>query len=111
MMTREESLAVLNLPASATKGEIEQAYQRLVRRYPPEFQPEKFRQIDDAYRFLTSLPAMLERLLSSATQEKELDKSLFSLTVDPPSAAFEDALLELKKQVKLSFLWPTSGKE
>ena len=110
-MTREEWLAVLNLPVSATKGDIEQAYQRLVRRYPPEFQPEKFRQIDDAYRFLTSLPSMLERLLSSAAQEKELDKSLFSLTATPPAAALEDALRELKKQVKLSFLWPSPKKE
>lgn len=107
-MTREESFAVLNLPASATKEEVEQAYQRLVRRYPPEFQPEKFRQIDDAYRFLTSLPSMIERLLSPAAQEKELDKSLFSLTISPPSAALEDAILEVKKQVKLSFLWPSS---
>lgn len=110
-MTREEWLAVLNLPGSATKGDIEQAYQRLVRRYPPEFQPEKFRQIDDAYRFLTSLPSMLERLLSSAAQEKELDKSLFSLTATPPVAALEAALRELKKQVKLSFLWPSPKKE
>ena len=110
-MTREESLAVFNLPASATKEEIEQAYQRLVRRYPPEFQPEKFRQIDDAYRFLTSLPSMIERLLSPAVQEKELDKSLFSLTITPPSAALEEALLEVKKQFKISFLWPSPERE
>jgi curved DNA-binding protein CbpA len=110
-MTRENSLAALNLPASATKADIEQAYHRLVRRYPPEFQPEKFRQIDDAYRFLTSLPAMLEKLLSSAAQEKELDKGLFNLTAAPPSAALEEAILELKQQVKLSFLWPSPAKE
>lgn len=110
-MTREESLAVLNLPASATKEEVEQAYLRLVRRYPPEFQPEKFRQIDDAYRFLISLPFMLERLLSPAAQEKELDKSLFSVAVTPPSSASEDAVFDLKKQLKLSFLWPSSKKE
>jgi hypothetical protein len=110
-MTREESLTVLNLPASAVKGEIEQAYQRLVRRYPPEFQPEKFRQIDEAYRFLISLPSMLEKLLSPAAQEKELDKSLFSLKIAPPSAALEDALWEVKKQFKLSFLWPSPPRE
>lgn len=110
-MTREESLAVLNLTPSASKEEIEQAYQRLVRRYPPEFQPEKFRRVDDAYRFLTSLSSMIERLLSPAAQEKELDKTLFSLTVAPPAAALEDALLELKRQVKLSFLWPSAKEE
>jgi hypothetical protein len=110
-MTREESLAALNLAPSASKEEIEQAYQRLVRRYPPEFQPEKFRQVDDAYRFLTSLSSMIERLLSPAAQEKELDKTLFSLTVTPPAAALEDALLELKRQAKLSFLWPSAKEE
>jgi curved DNA-binding protein CbpA len=38
-MTREEALAQLNLPPSAGREEIEQAYQRMVRRYPPEFHP------------------------------------------------------------------------
>ena len=34
-MTREEALTQLTLPPSAGKEEIEQAYQRMVRRYPP----------------------------------------------------------------------------
>jgi len=55
-MTPGRSLAVLNLTPSASKEEIEQAYQRLVRRYPPEFQPEKFRRVDDAYRFSSPSP-------------------------------------------------------
>jgi len=54
---------------------------------------------------------MIERLLSPAAQEKELDKTLFSLTVAPPAAALEDALLELKRQVKLSFLWPSAKEQ
>jgi DnaJ-class molecular chaperone len=63
-MTREGALKNLNLPPEADSEAIEKAYQRLARRYPPEFQPEKFRIIDESYRQLTSLPEMLERLLS-----------------------------------------------
>ena len=54
-MTKEKALAVLNLFPPASQEEIEKAYQRLVRRYPREFHPEKFRALDEAYRFLTSL--------------------------------------------------------
>lgn len=54
-MTKEKALATLNLTPPAGREEIEKAYQRLVRRYPPEFHPEKFRTLDEAYRFLTSL--------------------------------------------------------
>ena len=75
-MTRDRSLEVLGLSQFATRGEIEGAYKRLVRRYPPEFQPEKFRQIDEAYRFLTSLPYMLERLLSPGMEKETIDKNL-----------------------------------
>ena len=38
-MTREEALQNLNLPPDADPEAIEKAYQRLVRRYPPNFTP------------------------------------------------------------------------
>ena len=63
-MTREEALTQLGLSPSASKDDIEQAYRRMVRRYPPEFQPEKFRQVDEAYQSLISLPFLLEKLLA-----------------------------------------------
>ncbi len=111
-MTREEALTQLNLPPSSGKEEIEQAYQRMVRRYPPEFQPEKFRQIDEAYRFLTSLPFLLEKLLAPGADSGEVSKSLFSFDLSPPQLeVLEEALLEAKKQFKMSYLWPSSHKE
>ena len=111
-MTREEALNHLNLPPSAGKEEIEQAYQRMVRRYPPEFQPEKFRQVDEAYRSLVSLPFLLEKLLAPVAGVEEVNKGLFSFDLSPPqTAVLEDALLEAKKQVKTSYLWPSSHKE
>ncbi|MBI4496019.1 MAG: DnaJ domain-containing protein [Deltaproteobacteria bacterium] len=103
-MSRNEACAILNLETTAPREEIENAYQRLVRRYPPEFHPEKFRQIDEAYRSLTSLPFLLEKLLGPETEEKP-DPDLFLFSPSPPSS-IEDALLEIQKQFKMAHLWP-----
>ncbi len=103
-MTREKAVALLNLPPSAGQEEIERAYQRLVRRYPPEFHPEKFRALDEAYRFLTSLAFRIE--LSLLPQAKmEIDKDSFCFDLAPPTASLEGALNEIKTKVKIAFLW------
>jgi curved DNA-binding protein CbpA len=111
-MTREEALAQLNLPPSAGREEIEQAYQRMVRRYPPEFHPEKFRQVDEAYRLLVSLPFLLEKLLAPGAGSEDVNKSLFSFDLSPPQpGVLEEAILEAKKKFKMSYLWPSFNKE
>lgn len=104
-MTRKEALAVLNLPDSATVEDLERAYQRLVRRYPPEFNPEKFRQIDEAYNFLTSLPYLLERLLSPNKLKRVIDKKEFKFSPPRPTVTLEQALASLKKQLLRAHLW------
>jgi len=103
-MTREKALTILNLPSSAGREEIDQAYHRLIRRYPPEFHPEKFRSIDEAYRFLTSLAFRIERLLSPQTKI-DLDRKAFSFGLSPPVSSLEGALSEIRKQLKIAFLW------
>lgn len=108
-MTKEKAIGILNLQSSASREEIEQAYKRLVRRYPPEFHPDKFRQIDEAYQFLTSLPFKLERLLSPQAGT-ELDREVFSFTLSPPLSSIEGALLEIKKEFKTAFLWSSLEK-
>jgi curved DNA-binding protein CbpA len=109
-MTREEALTVLNLSPSASREEIDQAYQRLVRRYPPEFHPEKFRKLDEAYRFVISLAFRIESLLSAEVTKRPEKRSLsFSLT--PPTLFMEGALAEIKKEMKKAFLWESLGKE
>jgi len=104
VMTEEKALAVLNLFPPASREEIEKAYQRLVRRYPPEFHPEKFRALDEAYRFLTSLAFRVERSLSPQAR-MEIDKELFSFDLTPPTASLEGALNEIKTKLKIAFLW------
>lgn len=109
-MTKERALAMLNLSVSASREEIEKAYQRLVRRYPPEFHPEKFRVLDEAYRFLTSLAFRIERSLLPHSI-MEIDKDSLSFDLAPPIASLEPALNEIKTKLKIAFLWKPLEKE
>jgi curved DNA-binding protein CbpA len=104
-MTREQALKNLNLPSSAAREEIEKAYQRLVRRYPPEFHPERFRLIDESYRVLTSLAFFLERALSP--EGDELDRDLFRFTPTVPETAQDDAVRHMKRRFLIDALWAT----
>lgn len=105
METQETAFKLLNLPETADRAEIEQAYRRLVRRYPPEFHSEKFRRIDEAYRLLTSLSFLLERLLNPETREDPLTADLFDFDPSPPENLMEQALAELKKRFIENHLW------
>jgi len=108
-MNKEEALKILNLGLSPDAGELEQTYQRLVRRYPPEFHPAKFRAIDEAYRFLTSVSFRIESLLSLQAS-KPLDRKAYSFTLTPPASSIEAALAEIEKEWKKAFLWgPSKG--
>lgn len=104
-MTREQALTNLNLSPSANREEIEKAYQRLVRRYPPEFNPERFRQVDESYRFLTSLAFMLEKLLSPTLEEERVDPADFTFTPTVPEGCQQQALREMRKIYLYSHLW------
>lgn len=105
MENREDALKILNLSEAADPGEIETAYRRLVRRFPPEFQPDKFREIDEAYRFLTSVPYQLERLFSSGEIKRQQDPEMFIFPLSPPEEKLSPALSELRQALFLSFLW------
>jgi len=104
-MTRKDALAVLRLPDLATREDFDRTYQRLVKRYPPEFNAEKFRQIDEAYKFLTSLPYFLERLLSPVKSKTATDKTEFHFSPPPPAITVEQAVAALRKQLLLAHLW------
>jgi curved DNA-binding protein CbpA len=104
-MIRSEALTVLNLPETVGPEAIAQAYRRLVRRYPPEFHPEKFRQIDAAYTFLTSLSHRLERLLSPQKFQSSSSAGDFPYKLSPPALSPEDLLAAFHKQLLFSHLW------
>lgn len=104
-MIRSEALIILSLPETAGQEEIEQAYRRLVRRYPPEFHPEKFRQIDEAYTFLASVPHRLERLLSPQKFLAAKAAGDFPYTLFHPDGSLEELLAAFQKQLLSSHLW------
>ncbi len=50
----------LNISQNASPPEIKKAYFRLVRKYPPEKEPEKFKTIRHAYEQIKSTPARVK---------------------------------------------------
>lgn len=105
-MTRDEALKILNVTAAADKDTVEEAYRRLVRRYPPEFHPEKFRKVDRAYRLLTSVPYQVEHFLGSHTEQGEIDAEFFSLSPAPPSGEeIAEAMKAVKSELRMAHLW------
>ncbi len=108
-MTREEALHNLSLPPDAAPEAVEKAYQRLVRRYPPEFHPDKFRTIDESYRQLTSLPAMIEKLLTPVIEDAKLDPALLAFDPLVPEGSLEEALNEITTAALAEALWKPSS--
>ena len=58
----DDPYKVLGLSAGAGREEVDRAYRTLVRRYPPEFNPERFAQIHDAYDRLRSFERTMEEV-------------------------------------------------
>ncbi len=50
-----EPYDVLGLEPGASRDEVTRAYRKLVRRYPPELEPERFARVRRAYELLSSL--------------------------------------------------------
>lgn len=58
----DDPYKVLGLAAGAGREETDRAYRTLVRRYPPELNPERFAQIHDAYDRLRSFERTMEEV-------------------------------------------------
>ncbi len=95
--------------AHVVANKVEAAYRRLVRRYPPEFHPEKFRTIDDSYRYLVSLPAMVQQLLAPTVESEKLDPGLLIFDPSPPpDSSLEAAWAEIRTAFLAETLWTPS---
>ena len=103
-MNSKIALEMLGLDDQASRESIEKTYLKLINRYPPEFHPDKFRLIDDAYRFLTSYPRMIEMLFAPETGGRKIDPDIFRFTgVD--SALLENGMRDLKRMQRLTYLF------
>ncbi len=74
----DEHYAILGLESGAARDEIARAYRKLVRRYPPELNPERFAHIHRAYELLSSLDHRM------AEVRKEPEAALEALFPPPP---------------------------
>jgi DnaJ-like protein len=75
---------VLGLPATATAEEIDRAYRKLVRRYPPELAPQKFARIHRAYQLATSLERRMEAARTSPEEALDQLFPLPEVALKPP---------------------------
>ncbi len=90
-LTIKEALKRLKLSGSPELHEIKTAYEKMIRRYPPEFHPERFQQIEEAYTYLTSLSFMLEMA------EMHTERDIEIVFPKPPSM---DKINELCKVIE-----------
>lgn len=111
MLTRDQALHNLNLHNEAGKEEIEQSYRRLVRRYPPEFHPDRFRLIDESYRTLSSLSFMVESIFNATNlgEEGNLAQQVAELPLAVDAEAAVQGVAALRRMLLMEALWPRRG--
>ncbi len=80
----QEPHAALGLKPGAAREDITRAYRKLVRRYPPELNPERFARIRRAYELLGSLE---HRMAEARKDPEEALEALFP----PPDLTFKPA--------------------
>ena len=61
-MDRDTAREILRIGRDASHRDIEAAFKRMVKRYPPEFKPEKFAQVKLAYEVLTTAGPIIEKI-------------------------------------------------
>jgi len=60
MDTMDQAYAALGLAPGASTEEVERAYRRAIRRYPPELNPRRFARIKQAHEMLGSYERRME---------------------------------------------------
>ena len=104
-MTDEAALEILGLDSQASQEEMEKAYRKLLNRYPPEFHPEKYRRIDEAYRFMTSYPRRVATLLAPKATRNSVDLNLFRYSCAEQDELLGAGVREVRRLARLRYLW------
>lgn len=76
---------VLNLPETADDAAVRTAYLECVRRWPPERDPQRFREIADAYEKIKNEYSRLDHLIlnKTTTMTRPLDAVLAAFRYAP----------------------------
>ncbi|MFO7751179.1 MAG: J domain-containing protein [Desulfobacteraceae bacterium] len=94
-----KSFLALDLPVEASDQMIRQRYLELVKRFPPEKAPEKFRSITAAYETVKDKRTRVQRGIFSALTSMDYEEDLRTLA---------DAALFKKKRTTLEQIVETS---
>lgn len=68
--------AVLNLPQNCTDADVRNAYQNLLRIYPPEKHPNEFSKIAEAAKLLKTKPDRCRWILTSLSKDDSPEETL-----------------------------------
>ena len=93
----DETYKILGLEPGATRDQITRAYRKLVRRYPPELNPERFARIRRAHELLSSLEQRMAEVRKEPISALEALFPPPRVTLKPeeaPPAPLEPADLE-----------------
>ncbi len=104
-MNDELAVKILGLDREASPEAMEKAYRKLINRYPPEFHPDKFRQVDEAYRYLTSYPKRIASLFAPDTTRNSVDLSLFAYSAEGKGELPDAGIAEVRRLARLWYLW------
>jgi len=74
------SYLILDLPRDATEEDIRQAYLIKVKKYTPEKDPDRFRQINEAYENIKNKRVRIHNQLHSLINISDCEEKLFELS-------------------------------
>jgi len=88
-ITPNDPFAILGVNYDASEKELRQRYLVLVKLYPPESDPAKFREIHQAYESAKDPLILAQRLLTPPRQIPEWDDVIAQHTKQPPNLSAE----------------------
>lgn len=92
----ESACRTLRLSRDCDREELRRAYIRLTRRYPPEYFPERFKRIKQAYDELILEPSSIEATVDHLAQA-ETPVEVFDLMLREVGASTEQQANELSE--------------
>jgi curved DNA-binding protein CbpA len=79
-----EAYSILGLEPGASDDEVNAAYRRMVRRYPPELNPRRFARIKQAHELLSSYERRMREAQADLERAIEMLYPPVTVTLVPP---------------------------
>ncbi|MBF0312630.1 MAG: hypothetical protein HQK50_06195 [Oligoflexia bacterium] len=109
MLTQEDACKILRVSAGEAHDKIESAYLKMMKRYPPEFFPEKSLAIRQAYNFLVGDDEFWKHFI----QDDSLDLHFLLPHLLPASSLDHSSVgvdaIDLAQKYRALLCWKTSS--